>query len=130
MGKNKRNTSNKSAAKKGFKKKYQKGKQRVKDMDERQEALQKVRNGTAKPRALDPDLPGLGQFECLFCDRHFKDAATLSQHCRTKLHKKMVKRAAEPMYTQEEADAAAGLGREKYSNTEKPTAADDGAMVN
>ncbi|KAJ3214303.1 Bud site selection protein 20 [Dinochytrium kinnereticum] len=58
---------------------------------------------------LDPELPGLGQFYCLHCARHFTSEMALEAHLLTKLHKKRLKLLKEEPYTQAEAEAAVGL---------------------
>ena len=37
---------------------------------------------------LSDDLPGMGQFYCLDCARHFSDEKTLATHKLTKDHKR------------------------------------------
>jgi len=62
----------------------------------------------------DEDLPGLGQFYCTPCGRHFTDAKTRDEHIKTKVHKRRMKDVAQEQYTQAEADRAAGKSVEKY----------------
>lgn len=57
---------------------------------------------------LDDDLPGLGQFYCTQCARHFADDLSLSRHLVTKDHKRRLKDVAQQQYSQREADLAAG----------------------
>ncbi|MQL78764.1 hypothetical protein Taro_011188, partial [Colocasia esculenta] len=55
------------------------------------EELMKLANsegGEAKPLPLDEDLPGMGQFYCLHCDRYFASAEVRDDHFKSKLHKK------------------------------------------
>jgi bud site selection protein 20 len=66
--------------------------------------------GKLPKQILDADLPGMGQFYCLECGKHFINESTLNEHKRTKFHKKQVKRTQQEQYTQAEADAAAGMG--------------------
>ena len=79
---------------------------------------------------VDDDLPGLGQFYCLECARHFDSNDTLDKHKLSKLHKRRwdycyhdidiitnliflrLKDVAQPQYSQEEADKAAGMGKQ------------------
>ncbi|KAG6557475.1 hypothetical protein Mapa_000748 [Marchantia paleacea] len=65
-----------------------------------------------KPLPLDEDLPGMGQYYCLHCDRYFASANIRDDHFKTKLHKKRVKmmKGAAP-HNQVDADVAAGMGR-------------------
>lgn len=58
---------------------------------------------------IDFDLPGLGQHYCVECARYFVGQDVLVQHCRTKIHKNRVKELREQPYSQEEAEAAAGM---------------------
>ncbi|PIN11525.1 hypothetical protein CDL12_15871 [Handroanthus impetiginosus] len=44
--------------------------------------------GDRKPLPLDEDLPGMGQYYCLHCDRYFANAAVRDEHFKTKRHKK------------------------------------------
>ncbi|MCL7022539.1 hypothetical protein MKW94_020423 [Papaver nudicaule] len=37
---------------------------------------------------LDDDLPGMGQFYCLHCDRYFSNVTVRDDHFNTKKHKK------------------------------------------
>ena len=63
-----------------------------------------------KTQALDPELPGAGQFYCVQCARYFIAEAPLTEHYRTKLHKRRVKILTnETAYTQKEAELAGGL---------------------
>ena len=48
---------------------------------------------------VDPDLPGLGQHYCISCSRYFVDARALSDHRKTKIHKRRVKALKEDIYT-------------------------------
>ncbi|KAJ0642366.1 putative transcription factor C2H2 family [Helianthus annuus] len=36
----------------------------------------------------DEDLPGMGQYYCLHCDRYFANVAVRDEHFKTKWHKK------------------------------------------
>jgi bud site selection protein 20 len=103
--------------KKGFRK-SRGTKRRAVDIDQIQDEL---KHGTVKAGAtrevrdrFDPDLPGGGNFYCVETGRHFQDAHALAEHKKTKGYKKRLKLLKEKQYTQEEADAAAGLGKEAY----------------
>ncbi|KAJ4872170.1 zinc finger (C2H2 type) family protein [Raphanus sativus] len=64
-----------------------------------------------KPLKLDEDLPGMGQFYCLHCDRYFSKASVRDDHFKTKKHKKRVKIMNGPApHSQLDADLAAGMG--------------------
>ncbi|XP_021747656.1 zinc finger protein bud20-like isoform X3 [Chenopodium quinoa] len=41
-----------------------------------------------KPLPLDEDLPGMGQYYCLHCDRYFSNVAVRDEHFKSKRHKK------------------------------------------
>jgi len=85
-------------------------KNRPKDLDQIQDEM-KTLDPNNMP--IDPDLPGLGQFYCITCARHFINAVTLAVHNKTKPHKRKIKLALEKPYSQAEADAAAGMGPAK-----------------
>lgn len=59
---------------------------------------------------IDFDLPGLGQHYCVECARYFISDEVLAQHNKTKKHKARLKELKEKPYSQEEAEAAAGMG--------------------
>lgn len=59
-----------------------------------------------------PNCPGGGEFPCVHCSRHFISRPALEVHLKTKVHKRRLKELKDKPYSQEEADAAAGLGRE------------------
>ena len=48
--------------------------------------------------AVDEDLPGLGQFYCVSCAKHFTGDIGLQAHKRTKDHKRQVKTLKERPY--------------------------------
>ncbi|KAL4560493.1 hypothetical protein LXL04_032645 [Taraxacum kok-saghyz] len=60
---------------------------------------------------FDEDLPGMGQYYCLHCDRYFANVTVRDDHFKTKKHKKRLKIMAGPApHTQLDADLAAGMG--------------------
>merc|ERR1711957_13325 len=79
--------------------KIRKTKRRVKDIDEIQTDLMPQNIVKMQVQKLDEDLPGLGQFYCVFCARYFINPASLKTHFTSKEHKKQIKRSNEPMYT-------------------------------
>jgi len=94
-------------------KKSHKTDNRARDVDQVQDDLKKeMDSGTKMHFDIDDDLPGLGQFYCTPCARHFADQTTLDTHKRTKVHKRRLKDVAQEQYTQAEADAAAGKTKE------------------
>ncbi|KAL2992540.1 hypothetical protein AAZX31_10G052500 [Glycine max] len=40
------------------------------------------------PLPVDEDLPGMGQYYCLHCDRYFANITVRDEHFKTKRHKK------------------------------------------
>lgn len=58
---------------------------------------------------VDFDLPGLGQHYCVECARYFISERALKLHYKTKGHKYRLKELKEKPYSQEEAEAAAGM---------------------
>lgn len=82
----------------------------VKGDDAVYEDLQKPED-ERKPLPIDEDLPGMGQFYCLHCDRYFANISIRDEHFQTKRHKKRVKQMQGPApHTQLDADLAAGMG--------------------
>ncbi|KAK4419245.1 Zinc finger protein [Sesamum alatum] len=72
--------------------------------------LQKA-DGDRKSLPVDEDLPGMGQYYCLHCDRYFANATVRDEHFKTKRHKKRLKQMMGPApHTQLDADLAAGMG--------------------
>ncbi|EFJ15413.1 hypothetical protein SELMODRAFT_118459 [Selaginella moellendorffii] len=66
----------------------------------------------APARARDEDLPGMGQFYCLHCDRYFSSSSIMEEHFKTKRHKKRVKAMQGPApHCQLDAELAAGQGK-------------------
>ena len=61
---------------------------------------------------IDEDLPGLGQFYCVFCSKYFVSKQVLENHYRTKEHKKRVKATKEKPYTIEDSKLYAGKSKE------------------
>ncbi|KAL3536239.1 hypothetical protein ACH5RR_004700 [Cinchona calisaya] len=73
--------------------------------------LQKLEGGDNKPLPVDEDLPGMGQYYCLHCDRYFANVTVRDEHFKTKRHKKRMKLMMGPApHTQLDADLAAGMG--------------------
>ena len=61
---------------------------------------------------IDEDLPGLGQFYCVFCSKYFVSKQVLENHYRTKEHKKRVKATKEKPYTIEDSKLYSGKSKE------------------
>ena len=82
----------------------------VKGDDAVYDELQKTQDGM-KPLPVDEDLPGMGQYYCLHCDRYFANSSVRDEHFKTKRHRKRIKQMNGPApHTQIDADLAAGMG--------------------
>ncbi|EEC10257.1 zinc finger protein 593 [Ixodes scapularis] len=90
--------------------KKDKTKHRAKDLD--QIHVDMVPDNAEKllNQEVDYDLPGDAQFYCLHCSRYFIDKNSLNDHLKSKNHKRRLKALEEDPYSQEEAEAAAGMG--------------------
>ena len=63
-----------------------------------------------KNQPIDEDLPGLGQYYCVTCARYFITEEAMTEHLKTKQHKKRFKECTTTKpYTIEEAERAGGL---------------------
>lgn len=79
---------------------------------------------------VDLDKAGSGQFYCLHCARYFIDDQALSDHFKTKVHKRRLKALELEPYTIEDSERAAGFGNFKLPQkrkieTQKPVGATD-----
>ncbi|EYU29873.1 hypothetical protein MIMGU_mgv1a025618mg, partial [Erythranthe guttata] len=45
-------------------------------------------DGESKSLPVDEDLPGMGQFYCLHCDRYFANVEVRDEHFKTKKHRR------------------------------------------
>ncbi|KAK7604545.1 hypothetical protein V9T40_005731 [Parthenolecanium corni] len=88
-------------------------KNRRKDLDEIRDDLENKAEELLN-QETDPDKPGEGQFYCIHCARYFIDDFSLTQHYRTKAHKKRLKDLEKQPYTIEDSQKAAGFG--SFSN--------------
>ncbi|XP_050142513.1 uncharacterized protein LOC126618477 isoform X1 [Malus sylvestris] len=89
---------------------HRRAKFEIKGDDMVYDGLKKAEKG-AKPLPQDQDLPGMGQYYCLHCDRYFNNALVRDDHFKTKRHKKRVKiMMGDAPHTQLDADLAAGMG--------------------
>ncbi|KAJ3693104.1 hypothetical protein LUZ60_012199 [Juncus effusus] len=75
------------------------------------ELLKQAEEMKEKELPVDVDLPGLGQFYCVHCDRFFASEEVREEHNKTKLHKKKVKQMLTAPHTQLDADVAGGMGK-------------------
>jgi bud site selection protein 20 len=93
--------------------KYKKGRstsRRKTDLDQIQDEFKDPKSYEDRP--IDITLPGLGQFYCMICARHFNTQNTHDEHTRTKQHKRRIKvLREEKQYTQREAEWASGMGK-------------------
>ncbi|PWA01439.1 hypothetical protein BB558_002462 [Smittium angustum] len=90
-------------------KKYR-SKRKTKDLDQIQQDLveeNKLKIENAEP---DADLPGMGKFYCIECNKHFVDNTSVLKHKGSKVHKRRLKQLRVPAYTQAEAEMGAGMG--------------------
>lgn len=60
-------------------------------------------------------MPGFAQNYCLHCAKYFIDERAMSDHFRTKVHKRRMKALELEPYTEKEADLAAGKGSYKVT---------------
>ena len=134
MGRVSNRRKNADSKKKGFKK-SRITKRRARDIDQIQDDLKHVKQGISKlvgdKVKFDEDLPGGGLFYCIESGRHFANQKALDAHRSSKRFKKRLKKLKEKQYTQEEADAAGGLQKQKYipygdSKQKKKKTAQDG----
>eukprot|EP00455_Lapot_gusevi_P035821 TRINITY_DN396_c0_g1_i2.p1 TRINITY_DN396_c0_g1~~TRINITY_DN396_c0_g1_i2.p1 ORF type:complete len:112 (-),score=18.70 TRINITY_DN396_c0_g1_i2:137-472(-) len=82
---------------------------RTKDLDQIQDEIKKAAKKGDETKEINPELPGLGQFLCMPCDRYFISEDVMKQHFRTREHKRRVKQVEEKPWSQREAEAAAGM---------------------
>ncbi|KAG6908744.1 hypothetical protein DXG01_003448 [Tephrocybe rancida] len=82
-------------------------------------------------QALDFEKPGLAQHYCVECAKYYETDAALQSHWRSKVHKRRCKELKQPAYTIEEAERAAGLGKEGKRTTSvyRPLDAPEVAMT-
>ena len=89
---------------------------RAKDTDQIQDEIEKAEE-MGQPAAdkfeYDDDLPGGGQFYCVETGKHFTDARALADHKKSRYYKRRCKELKEEKYTQQMAEWAAGMTREK-----------------
>jgi len=59
------------------------------------------------------ELPGLGQYYCVFCARYFVESNSLESHNKTKDHKRRVKETSIEPYTIKDSLKYGGLSQTK-----------------
>ncbi|KAH8830064.1 hypothetical protein DL96DRAFT_1461629 [Flagelloscypha sp. PMI_526] len=95
---------------------------RTKDLDQIQLVdLLPEKRSQLESQPLNFDLPGLAQHYCVECAKYFESDHALKTHWKTKIHKRRCKQLREPAYTIEEAEQAAGLGRDNRRATHGTT---------
>merc|ERR1711951_78624 len=61
-------------------------------------------------QAIDFDKPGLAQFYCVHCAKHFIDNNAFQTHVKSKPHKRRMHALKTEPYSIEESERAAGMG--------------------
>ncbi|KAG5448893.1 Bud site selection protein 20 [Clonorchis sinensis] len=86
-------------------------KNRSRDIDQIYEDVKEenIVRRIAEATEPDEDLPALGQFFCVSCNKYFINERTLLVHKTGKPHKRRLKALVEQPHTQDDADFAAGL---------------------
>ena len=64
--------------------------------------LQKIASLAAAK--VDYDQPGCGKYFCVACNKHHIDKQALSQHFKSKPHRRRIKQLRDEPYSQEEAN--------------------------
>ena len=72
-------------------------------MDQVYEDLQPENLEKLKAKEADVSLPGLGQFYCVACVRHFSNVQALTEQWKTKDHKRRKKTLKEKPFDHKEA---------------------------
>ena len=108
-------------------KKYKRGrdtKRRRRDVEQVfDDMTKKEQLETAQP--FDDDLPGCGQFYCVETARYFVDQKAFDDHKKSRAYKRRVKELKEETpFTQKDAEAAAGMTKERL-----PSAAESRAKA-
>lgn len=84
---------------------------------------------------VDLDKPGLAQFYCVHCAKHFINSRAFSDHVKGKPHKRRLHALKTEPFTIEESERAAGMGsytgpnRKRKMETLVPEAVKDGLPV-
>ncbi|TCD69089.1 Bud site selection protein 20 [Steccherinum ochraceum] len=103
---------------------------RTRDIDQIQLIDLDPKNRAAlEAQPLDYEKPGLGQHYCVECAKYCETDAALRSHWRSKVHKRRCKQLKEPAYTIEEAERAAGLGREERRTEAAPRPESERDMI-
>ncbi|CAH0561489.1 unnamed protein product [Brassicogethes aeneus] len=94
-------------------------KRRTKDLDEIDKDIQPENAEKLLKQEVDFDRPGLAQFYCIHCARYFINSTALSDHFKTKVHKRRLKALELEPYSIEESERAAGKGNWKTADKRK-----------
>jgi len=88
---------------------------RPKDTDQIQTEIEKsIETGIPADKFVyDDELPGGGQFFCVETGKHFADAKSLADHKKSRYYKRRCKELKDEKYTQDVAEMAAGMTKEK-----------------
>eukprot|EP01132_Coremiostelium_polycephalum_P006193 gene6193-7713_t len=92
-------------------KKARSTKNRSKDIDQ---VYEDVQPGNIEKRSkfeLDPDLPGMGQFYCVYCSKHFVTKESLETHVKSKPHKRRMKDLKTKPYTVKDSQIPVDNGK-------------------
>jgi len=85
-------------------------KRRTKDLDQIDQDLQPENAEKLLKQDVDYEKPGLAQFYCVHCAKHFIDGGAFNDHIKSKPHKRRMKALETEPYTIEESERAAGMG--------------------
>nr|ACO11129.1 Zinc finger protein 593 [Caligus rogercresseyi] len=85
-------------------------KRRTRDMDQIDQDLQPEKVDTLLAQKVDYEKPGLAQFYCVHCAKHFIDSHAFDCHIKSKPHKRRLHALKTEPYTIEESLRAAGMG--------------------
>ncbi|KAI0306048.1 hypothetical protein B0F90DRAFT_1695613 [Multifurca ochricompacta] len=86
---------------------------RTRDLDQIQLIdLDPKNRAKLEAQELDHEKPGLAQHYCVECAKYYETDSALRSHWKSKIHKRRCKTLKEPVYTIEESERAAGLGRD------------------
>ena len=85
-------------------------KRRTKDLDQVDTDLLPNNAEKLLSQPVDLDKPGLAQYYCVHCAKHFINERAFSDHIKGKPHKRRLHALKTEPYTIEESERAAGMG--------------------
>jgi bud site selection protein 20 len=95
-----------------------KTKRRTRDLDLIYDDLQSKESIVQlKNQELDETKPGMAQFYCIHCAKHFEDDHAIKSHYKSKVHKRRLKELKFKPYTPLESEAASGINLQKFLNS-------------